>query len=164
MRRARIVETEAYLGPHDQASHSRAGPTRRNAAMFGPPGRAYVYFVYGMHHCVNVVCGKEGAGAAVLLRAAQPLDGWDADLSGPGRLARALAIDRALDSHPLASPPLWLEPPSPQAPTPRVQKGPRVGVGYAGPWARRHLRFWEAGNPWVSKAGRSGRAPRLRQR
>ncbi len=137
-RRARITETEAYVGPHDKASHSRHGPTRRNASMFGPPGHAYVYFLYGMHHCLNVVTGLEGDGQAVLLRAAEPLDGWDARLTGPALLARAFRVTRADDGADLATGRLRLE----RGPTPRrIRTGPRVGVAYAGPWARRHLRL-----------------------
>jgi DNA-3-methyladenine glycosylase len=108
----RIVETEAYLGANDAASHAYKGKTARNAVMFGPPGRAYVYFTYGMHYCVNAVCGPEGEGTAVLIRALEPvlgrermaeLRGLDASAQGkmisggPARLAQALGIDRARD-------------------------------------------------------------------
>ncbi len=115
----RIVETEAYL-PDDPASHSFRGRTARNAAMFGPAGRAYVYFTYGNHFCLNIVTGPEGRGEAVLVRALEPLDGLDVMaglrgrsqlrdlLSGPGKLCQAMAIDRALDGHPLDRPPLRL--------------------------------------------------------
>src|SRR5690606_37279717 len=129
----RIVETEAYLGPHDPASHAaeRIGRTARNAVMFGPPGIAYVYRIYGLHWCLNAVTGEEGYPAAVLIRALEPLDGidvmrrrrWGGDggaagagrrrpdrelTSGPARLADALAIDGTLNGHPLQSPPLVL--------------------------------------------------------
>lgn len=137
-RRARIVETEAYVGSHDLASHSRHGRTARNAAMFGPPGHAYVYFVYGMHHCLNAVTGEEGVGEAVLLRAAQPLDGWTTRLTGPALLAKAFGVTRADDGADLVRGPLRiLDGPAPDA----VQATPRVGVAYASGWAQAPLRF-----------------------
>ena len=95
-RAARIVETEAYHGPSDRASHARSGPTPRAAVMFGPPGHAYVYRVYGLHHCMNVVTGPEGFPAAVLVRAAEPLEGCLHSTRGPGNLCRALRIDAGL--------------------------------------------------------------------
>lgn len=163
-RRARITETEAYLGPHDLASHSRAGPTARNAAMFGPPGRAYVYLVYGMHHCLNVVTGDED-GQAVLLRAAEPLDGWQADLRGPGRLARALGLTRLHDRTDLVRGALRIHD-APAVPAARVHASARIGVDYAGEWVGRALRFHDAGSPHVSRRpsvgkrrSRRGRAP-----
>ncbi len=137
-RRARITETEAYVGEHDRASHARFGRTERNRAMYGPAGRAYVYLVYGVHHCLNVVCSEDGDPQAVLVRSAEPLDGWDARLTGPGLLARGFGVTRSLDGHDLRTPPLWIETgPAPQ----RIRASPRVGVAYAGPWARRRLRF-----------------------
>jgi DNA-3-methyladenine glycosylase len=142
----RIVETEAYLGPHDLACHSSKGRTARTEVMFGPPGHAYVFLVYGMHHCVNVVTGH---GAAVLLRALEPLVGLDGRRAdGPGRLTRALAITRALDAHPLDQAPLFLAAGDTVS---RIATGPRIGVDSAGPWARRRLRFWARGNPHVSR-------------
>src|ERR1043165_3826989 len=94
IRRARVVETEAYLGPKDLASHSSKGRTARTEVMFGPAGRAYVYFIYGMHEMFNIVGGQIGDAQAVLIRAAEPLDNWQADLTGPGKLARAFHITR----------------------------------------------------------------------
>lgn len=137
-RRARITETEAYVGSHDLASHSRHGRTARNATMFGPPGHAYVYFVYGLHNCVNVVTGDEGVGEAVLLRAAEPLDGWDARLTGPALLCKAFGITRELDGADLLKGPLTVH----DGPAPRkVERTARIGVGYAKDWAHRPLRF-----------------------
>src|SRR5689334_24733122 len=90
--RARIVETEAYLGPDDLASHASKGRTKRTEVMFGPAGHAYVYFIYGLHQMFNIITGPPGHAQAILIRAAEPLDGWDADLSGPARLARGFEI------------------------------------------------------------------------
>ena len=137
-RRARITETEAYVGSHDLASHSRHGRTARNATMFGPPGHAYVYLVYGLHHCLNAVTGRVGDGEAVLLRAADPLDGWDARLSGPALLAKAFGVTRADDGADLVNGPLSIR----DGPAPaRVERTARIGVGYAKDWAHRPLRF-----------------------
>jgi len=164
-----IVETEAYGGPEDKASHTRAGRTKRTAPMFGPVGHAYVYLVYGMHECLNVVAYKDRAAGAVLIRAIEPRLGVDVMrarrggrgdeparlASGPARLCQALAITRAFDGHDLlAGTDLWLAPPpSSQESTPfGVAFGVRIGVDYAGPgWADRPWRFWIAGNPAVSK-------------
>jgi DNA-3-methyladenine glycosylase len=118
--------------------------------MFGPAGRAYVYLVYGMHHCVNVVTEGDGAGAAVLLRALEPVEGIEGRADGPGRLCRALGIDRALDGADLRGPDLLLAAARDPAPV-RILARPRVGVDYAGSWARRRLRFLAAGSPWVSR-------------
>src|SRR5689334_2758003 len=90
-----IVETEAYLGPHDKAAHSRHGVTKRNAAMFGPIGRAYVYFIYGMHECMNIVTETEGKGSAVLIRALEPISNIEGRTNGPALLTRAMNITRA---------------------------------------------------------------------
>ncbi|MEA3137073.1 MAG: DNA-3-methyladenine glycosylase [Thermoplasmata archaeon] len=148
LRRARITETEAYVGEHDLASHSSKGRTARNEAMFGPPGRAYVYLIYGMHHCLNVVTGKTGDGQAVLLRAAEPLDGWDADLRGPGRLARAFGLTREHDKADLVRGALRVH----DGPAPaRVEATARIGVDYADDWANAPLRFHDAASSHVSK-------------
>lgn len=146
----RIVETEAYLGSHDKASHSSRGLTPRNRSMFGPPGHAYVYLVYGMHHCMNVVTEAEGHGAAVLIRALEPIDGIHARTQGPGLLCKAMGIDRTLDGHDLLADDFFVAEPEPPAKV-RVVKRPRIGVDYAGPWARRLLRFYVADNSFVSR-------------
>jgi DNA-3-methyladenine glycosylase len=153
LRRARLTETEAYVGAHDLASHSSKGRTRRNDAMFGPPGRAYVYLIYGMHHCLNVVTGEDGDGQAVLLRGAEPLDGWEVDLRGPGRLARAFGVTRSDDRLDLVRGPLRLH----AAPGPvSVDATARIGVDYAGEWTHAPLRFTDGGSVHVSRRPASG--------
>jgi DNA-3-methyladenine glycosylase len=150
----RIVETEAYLRG-DPASHAFRGRTARNAVMFGPPGHAYVYLVYGMHLCFNVTSAPEGIGEAVLVRALEPLEGLAAMqrrrqsarelCRGPGRLTQALAITRAHDGADLARGALRIE----QGAAPgRIVAGPRVGISVA---TRRALRFRIADSPWVSR-------------
>lgn len=149
-RAARIVETEAYHGPRDLASHARAGPTPRAAIMFGPPGVAYVYLVYGISHCMNVVTGPEGFPAAVLVRAGEPLEGCLHSTRGPGNLCRALAIRRAHDNgRDLAGDDLFIEDAPP--PEERIVAAPRVNVRYAGAWAEKPWRWVLEGNPWVSR-------------
>ncbi|MCS7049480.1 MAG: DNA-3-methyladenine glycosylase [Verrucomicrobiae bacterium] len=147
----RIVETEAYLGPHDRAAHSARGLTARNAVMFGPPGHAYVYFIYGMHYCLNVVTEREGHASAVLIRALEPVANLTGPTNGPGRLCRALGIDRSLNGHDLLSDDFYIANPPNQRKI-AVVKRPRIGVEYAGWWARRLLRFYIANNPYVSRA------------
>jgi len=147
-RRARIVETEAYLGPVDLASHSSKGRTRRTEVMFGPPGYAYVYFIYGMYEMFNVVTGIQGGAHAVLLRAAEPLDEWDSNLSGPGKLAGGLGIGRSHNGLDLTGNRLFfLDDPTDR---PRIKKAKRIGVDYAGRWKDRLLRFLDSGSGAVS--------------
>ena len=149
----RIVETEAYLGPHDLACHSSKGRTRRTEVMFGPPGHAYVYLVYGMHLCFNVVTGE---GAAVLLRALEPAPGVPR-ADGPGRLTKALGITLTHSGHPLDTPPLMLFEGASVSPR-AIARGPRIGVEYSGGyWARRALRFWVKGSPFVSRSSQGRR-------
>lgn len=155
-----IVETEAYVGPDDGASHAARGRTRRTAVMFGPPGVAYVYLIYGMHNCLNAVTEPEGYPAAVLIRALEPTEGVVGRTDGPGRLCKALAIDRRLDGAPLTGPPLWIEPRRPDRPPVEIARGPRVGVAYAGEWAARPWRFWIAGNCYVSRPSGAAATPR----
>ena len=144
VRRARIVEVEAYLGPRDLASHSSKGRTARTEIMFGPPGHAYVYFIYGMHWMFNIVCGVRGEAHAVLIRAAQPLDGWEADLRGPARLASAFEITREHNGIDLVTDEIAFLRNDPHKP--RVLKTRRVGVDYAGHWKSRLLRFVDEAN------------------
>jgi DNA-3-methyladenine glycosylase len=150
---ARIVETEAYLDGADAASHARFGRTARNASMFGPPGFAYVYLVYGMHTMLNVVTGVSGEAEAVLLRAAESVSESSLRMDGPGRLARALGIRREHDGLDLcaglrASGLTIAQGTSPAA----VAIGPRVGVDYAGDWRDAPLRFTDPTSPAVSRA------------
>jgi DNA-3-methyladenine glycosylase len=148
----RIVETEAYKGADgDRACHSLRGKTPRCAVMFGPPGYAYVYLIYGMHHCLNVVTEPEGRDCAVLIRAVEPVENVEGKTSGPGLLCRALDIDRSLNGADLLGEDLFLERP-PGRPAPRAVAGPRVGIDYAGPWARKPWRFILPGSPHVSRA------------
>lgn len=147
----KIVEVEAYLGEHDLAAHSSKGLTKRTKIMFGPPGHAYVYFIYGMHHCLNVVTEREGHASAVLLRALEPVRNIAGKTSGPGLLCRALGVDRRLNGHDLLSDDFFIAAPDRPGKI-SVVKRPRIGVDYAKHWARRHLRFYIKGNPFVSRA------------
>jgi DNA-3-methyladenine glycosylase len=146
----RIVEVEAYLGPHDLAAHSSKGLTARNRTMFGPPGHAYVYLIYGIHFCMNIVTQLEGDATAVLLRALEPVCNLEPRTQGPGLLCKAMGIDRRLDGHDLVSDSLFVTCPQASAKF-RVARRPRIGVDYAGAWARRLLRFYISGNPYVSR-------------
>jgi len=146
----RIVETEAYLGPHDLAAHSARGKTKRNAVMFGPPGHAYVYLIYGMHFCMNVVTEREGHASAVLLRALEPVSNLPGKTRGPGLLCNAMGIDKKLNGRDLLSQDFYIAE-GRDAPTFRIVKRPRIGVDYAGSWARRHLRFYIKGNAFISR-------------
>src|SRR4051794_22049926 len=150
LRVGRVVETEAYLGPHDLAAHSARGRTARTEVMFGPPGHAYVYLIYGMHHCMNVVVEAEGKAAAVLLRAIEPVAAIDGRTQGPGLLCKALHIDRRHNGMDLTGDVLFLTRPAHEERI-TIVKRPRIGVDYAGHWARRLLRFYIKGNPFISK-------------
>lgn len=146
----RIVETEAYLGPHDPACHAAAGLTARTKALHGPPGTAYVYFIYGMHWCVNAVTREEGHGSAVLIRAVEPLVGLqlmrrrrgtvkERDLAnGPGKLCQALGIDARRNGARLDAGPLRILGGEP-VPDARVQVTPRIGISKASDWPLRFL-------------------------
>jgi len=152
LRAGRIVETEAYLGPHDLAAHSARGRTTRTEVMFGPPGHAYVYFIYGFWNLMNVVTGAPGVPQAVLLRALEPLGGLSERTSGPGLLCRALRVDRRLNGVDLRGDVLWLELPPPGAARARIARSTRIGVDYAGEWANRRWRFFDRDSPFVSTA------------
>lgn len=171
----RIVETEAYRGSGDPASHAYRGRTVRNAVMFGPPGHAYVYFTYGMHHCLNLVCEPDGRPAAVLVRALEPLEGLDVMRErrgvddtrrlarGPGCVAQALALSREHDGSDLLGAQLRVLDRPPVRPRGAIARGPRIGIskGAALPW-----RWFFAGDPHVSaprgspQPARAGRVPR----
>ncbi len=157
----RIVETEAYL-PNDPACHAFSGKSARNATLFGPPHRAYVYQIYGTSFCFNLSSETDGLGAGVLVRALEPVEGLDLMrvrrgvetarelCRGPGRLCRALAIDRAFDgADPLRDPDLWIA--APGRPAGRIRASRRIGVRLA---AHRRLRFYEAGSPFLSGPAR----------
>lgn len=146
----RIVEVEAYLGPHDLAAHSARGLTERTKVMFGPPGHAYVYLIYGMHWCMNVVTQREGMASAVLLRALEPVENIDGRTQGPGLLCRAMRIDKRLNAHDLLSNNFYVTGARSRGHFSVVRR-PRIGVDYAGHWARRLLRFYIRGNSFVSK-------------
>ena len=156
--RVRIVETESY-DQDDAASHSYKGRTPRTDVMFGPSGHLYVYFTYGMHYCCNVVCGPEGRGEAVLIRAVEPIDGAEVleerrgkpgieATNGPAKLCQALGIDRAMNGHDLSRPPLVLieRPPLPDG---EVLRTPRVGISKAKDELRR---YYVRSSRYVSKS------------
>ncbi len=146
----RIVEVEAYLGERDQASHARRGPTPRAKIMFGPPGKAYVYMIYGMHHGMNVVVDRYGVASAVLIRALEPVSGIEGATDGPGKLCKALEIDRSLNGQDLVTgKSVWLA--SDDQPSPPHVRSTRIGVDYADEWAKELLRYSIPGNSFVSR-------------
>lgn len=159
-----IVETEAYGGPEDAASHARFGPTARTSVMFGPGGVAYVYLCYGVHQMFNVVTGEAGRGQAVLIRAIAPYLGLPEDAAigrGPGKVTAALGIDRRHDRRDLARGALFVAR-APGEPAP-IAAGPRIGVAYAGAWAARPYRYWWRDHPAVSRAPRATLSTRRRR-
>lgn len=154
--KARITETEAYCGPRDLASHASKGLTKRTKTMFGPPGRAYIYLIYGMYHCLNVVTEKEGYPAAVLVRTAEILNPKsevlnksktknlkNLKLNGPGILCRELMIDKKLNGADLSkSKELWFEDRGDKAPKRKIKRGKRINVDFAGKWKNKLWRFY----------------------
>ena len=146
----KIVEVEAYLGAHDLASHSSKGLTARTQTMFGPPGHAYVYLIYGVHHCLNVVTERAGVGAAVLIRALEPVKNISGRTQGPGLLCRAMDIDRRMNGNDLVSDDFFIAA-TVSAEKHSVVKRPRIGVDYAKHWAKRRLRFYIRDNPFISR-------------
>jgi DNA-3-methyladenine glycosylase len=158
----KIVETEAYNGPSDLACHASRGKTPRTAVMFGPPGVSYVYMIYGFYFCLNAVTEAEGHPAAVLIRAVEPLENIrtmrtlrhhparDTNIaSGPGKLCMALSIDKSLNAVDLASRKLWIE--DRNLNVGAIDSGPRIGIDYAGAYKDKPWRFYERGNPHVSR-------------
>ncbi|MGH7766191.1 MAG: DNA-3-methyladenine glycosylase [Candidatus Binatia bacterium] len=157
----RIVETEAYVGPKDLACHASRGRTARTEVMFGPAGYAYVYFIYGMYYCLNIVTEAMDHPSAVLIRALEPVEGIDvmktrrhADVlrnlaSGPGKLCQALAIDKALNRADVCGSALYVE--DRGDPAPKILATLRIGVDYAGKWKDKPWRFLIRGNEFVSK-------------
>jgi DNA-3-methyladenine glycosylase len=145
-----ILETEAYRGPRDRASHAWRGLTPRTKLMYGPPGFTYIYRIYGMYYCLNVVTEGAGFPAAVLIRALEPVEGLDRMLQnrkgsshltdGPGKLCQAIGIDQKLNGSDLTHGPLYI---TAGRPARKVERGPRIGVGYAGAWREKPWRFWE---------------------
>jgi DNA-3-methyladenine glycosylase len=146
----KIVEVEAYLGPHDLAAHSSKGLTERTKVMFGPPGHAYVYMIYGVYYCMNVVTERKGHASAVLLRAVEPVKNIRGRTQGPGLLCKAMGIDKRLTAHDLLSDDFYIAAPS-KAEAFTIVKRPRIGVDYAKHWAKRQLRFYIKGNSFVSR-------------
>jgi len=147
----RIVEVEAYVGPHDLACHAAKGLTPRTQVMHGAPGHAYVYLIYGMYHCMNVVTEPEGHASAVLIRALEPVKNLEDKTSGPGLLCKAMDINRDLNGYDLLGSTLSIVAPEDE-PRITIDKRPRIGVDYAGIWAGRLLRFYIKGNPYISRA------------
>jgi len=166
-----IVETEAYLGREDLGCHAARSRSERVEAMYGPPGHAYIYFIYGVHHCLNAVTQPVGEPQAVLIRALAPTEGVEvqrdnrrnprtgvlpselAVANGPAKLCQALGIDlRLYGTDLVAGNELWIEQ-EPALPSESIAVGPRVGIAYAGEWAAKPLRFWITGHPCVSRGG-----------
>jgi DNA-3-methyladenine glycosylase len=159
----RIVETEAYQGPQDQAAHSARGQTERNAVMFGPPGHTYVYLIYGMWNCVNVVTREQGVPHAVLIRAVEPVAEIRDKTWGPGLLCKTLHIDRDLNGTDLCGKKLWIEAPKDFGRR-KIARAPRIGVDYAGIWAHKTWRFFDSGSPYVSTVTAAARKKALKFR
>jgi len=158
----KIIETEAYIGPHDLACHASKGKTPRTTVMFGPPGVSYVYMIYGFYFCLNAVTEAEGFPAAVLIRAVEPLENVrvmrklrhnpprEIDIaSGPGKLCMAMSIDKGLNEANLPGRTLWVE--DRNIEIEKIDTGPRIGVDYAGEYKDKPWRFHESGNPHVSR-------------
>jgi DNA-3-methyladenine glycosylase len=160
----KIVEAEGYVGPNDLASHASRGKTDRTAPMFGPPGYSYVYLVYGLNYCFNIVTEKEGYPAAILIRALEPSEGIDLIkknrktkmsifnlTNGPGKLCQALIIDKSLNKFDLTKNILWIEDRDVKIKPSEIVAAKRIGIDYAGEYKNKPWRFYLRGNPFVSK-------------
>ncbi len=147
-KRLRIVETEAYVGTHDLACHASKGRTGRTEVLFGPPGRAYLYLIYGVYELFNVVTGEDGDAQGVLVRAGEPLANITGKTDGPGKLTRALGLTRDYNRHDLTRTPLILTEGTPPS---QVVATSRIGVDYAGAWKDAPLRFYDPESRRVSK-------------
>lgn len=157
----RIVETEAYVGPKDLACHASRGRTARTEIMFGPAGFTYVYFIYGVYYCLNIVTEEVDHASAVLIRALEPVEGIELMkkrrrieelrnlASGPGKLCQAFAIDKSLNGADVCAGVLYVE--DRGEPAPKILATPRIGVDYAGKWKDKPWRFLIRGNEFVSK-------------
>ncbi len=151
VQRGRIVEVEAYGGSDDPASHAFRRKTPRNTVMFGPGGVAYVYFIYGMHYCLNIVTGSQGEAAAILVRALEPLENITGRTDGPARLCAALGIDRQCNGLSLDSDTLWLETGDSPLPSHEIVQCPRIGINALSPAAQWPWRFLAKNSHHVSK-------------
>jgi DNA-3-methyladenine glycosylase len=160
----RIVETEAYMGPEDLAAHSAGGRrTPRTETMFGAPGHAYVYLIYGIHHCLNFVTAERDVPHAVLIRALEPVVNLAERTSGPGLLCKALGVDRSHDALDLRGDELFVVRPSGQRPV-DLGAGPRIGVEYAGPWAKKPWRLVDQSSTFTSRPLPKAGSPSSRRR
>lgn len=146
----KIVEVEAYLGEHDLACHTSRGKTARTEVMFGPGGYAYIYLIYGMYYCTNIVTEHEGIGSAVLVRALEPIQNIPLKTSGPGLLSKAMNIDKSLNQQDLLSDMFYLADPGLEESFTIMEKK-RIGVPYAKEWADKLLRFYINESSYVSK-------------
>ena len=153
VRIGRIVEVEAYLGPHDLAAHSARGRTPRTEVMFGAPGHAYVYMIYGLYFCFNVVTERIGHASAVLVRAVEPVENIELNTRGPGLLCRAMGIDRRLNGADLLGEEIRIVA-GPEGPRPKIGRSARIGVEYSRHWAKRLLRFYVRDSACLSRRPR----------
>lgn len=150
IRIGKIVEVEAYIGSHDLACHAAKGLTNRTRVMFGPPGHAYVYLIYGMHYCMNAVTENAGHGSGVLIRAVEPIQHINGRTQGPGLVCKAMSIDKTKYGHDLTSDDFFIAH-APNESHFSIVKKPRIGVAYAKHWSKRLLRFYIKNNAFVSK-------------
>lgn len=146
----KIVEVEAYVGQHDLAAHSSKGLTPRTKVLYGTAGHAYIYLIYGMYYCTNVVTETEGIGSGVLLRALEPIQNIQQRTQGPGLLSKAMGIDKRLNAHDLTRDTFYIAHTNEQKPFSIVER-PRIGVHYAKEWAEKLLRFYIKDNAFISR-------------